>query len=151
MASADSTVAAAKKSMEEIKKAVQDMDRPQLLRKLGLFFDRRMVADIEALHPVTLYQKSTLRIESWKVPFLHKGAAGECCTGAMLARFGHKTVAIKCFETELTAESAACAHCEELWALASDDNIYEVKEDMEAARERYKKGERRTMKNWRGM
>ena len=49
MASADSTVAAAKKSMEEIKKVVQDMDRPQLLRKLGLFFDRRMVADIEIM------------------------------------------------------------------------------------------------------
>ena len=140
MVSADSTVNAAKKSMKDIVTAVQQMNRPELLRRLGLSCDYKMVTDVEGLHPVTLYQKSTLKIESWKVPFLHKGASGECCTGAYIARFGHKTVALKCFETELTAESAVCAHCEELWALASDDNVHEVKDDMDAARERLKKG-----------
>ena len=105
--------------------------------------------DVDGLHPVTLYQKSTLRIiESWKVPFLHKGASGECCTGAAIARFGHKTVTVKCFETNLTVESSVCGHCEEFWTLPSDDNVYEIKEDMEVASERYKKGERRVMKNW---
>ena len=44
MASADSTVVAAKKAMKEIKKTVQEMNRPQLLRKLGLVCDRRMAS-----------------------------------------------------------------------------------------------------------
>ena len=90
-------------------------------------------------------------IEGWKVPFLNKGTAEECCAGAYLARFGHKTVALKCFETSLTARSAVCAHCEQLWAHMSDDNVYEVKDDMDAARARYAKGERRVMRNWEGM
>ena len=91
MASTNLTVDAAAKSVADIAKAVQQMDRPELLRRLGLICDRKMVADVEGLHPVTLYQKSTLKIESFKVPFLHKGAAGECCTGAYISRFGHKT------------------------------------------------------------
>ena len=151
MASAETASVTAEKTMQAIKRGMQEMNRPELLRKLGLPWDTTMVVDIEGLHPVTLYQKSTLHIESWKVPFLNKGAAGECCTGASLARFGHKTVAVKCFDTNLAKESSVCAHCEQLWSLASDENVYEVTEDMDAARERYKKGERRAMKNWQGM
>ena len=118
---------------------------------LGLEWDRKLVADVQGLHPVTLYQKSTLSIESWKVPFLHKGAPGECCQGAYITRFGHKTIALKCFETDLSTGSAVCAHCEELWAAPSDENVFAVEQNMSAACERYSKGERRAMKNWKGM
>ena len=118
---ASAKASAEKLTEKSITAAMRDMNRPDLLEMLHLPFDTKMVCDIDGLHPVTLYQKSTLAIESWKVPFLNKGAAGKCCTGAFIARFGHKTVALKCFETELTSRSSVCAHCEELWAMSSDD------------------------------
>ena len=116
MASANLTVDVQSATLSSIAAAVKSMDRPNLLRMMVLDYDTKMVADVEGLHPITLYQKSTLKIEKWKVPFLHKRGSEECCSGAYLARFGHKTVALKCFETELTSRSAVCAHCEELWA-----------------------------------
>ena len=61
----DATVANA--SVEKIAATMKQMDRPNLLRMLGLNFDRKIVTDAEGLHPVTLYQKSTLSIDSWKV------------------------------------------------------------------------------------
>ena len=62
--------------MKDIATAVQQMNGPELLRRLDFSCDYKMVTDVEGLHPVTLHQKSTLKIESWKVPFLHKGASG---------------------------------------------------------------------------
>ena len=148
---ASAKASAEKLTEKSITVAMREMNRPDLLEMLHLPFDTKMVCDIDGLHPVTLYQKSTLAIESWKVPFLNKGAAGKCCTGAFIARFGHKTVALKCFETELTSRSSVCAHCEELWAMSSDDNVYAVEQSMKHACARYAKGERRAMKNWAGM
>ena len=62
MASAETASVTAEKTMQVIKKEMQEMNRPELLRKLGLPWDTTMVVDIEGLHPVTLYQKSTLHI-----------------------------------------------------------------------------------------
>ena len=64
------------KAVDQIKKYIYQLDRPNLLLMLGLQFDRSSIDDIEGFHPVTLYQKSTLCIESFKVPFLHKETAG---------------------------------------------------------------------------
>lgn len=136
---------------EMIDAAMKQMDRPNSLRMLGLKFNRNMVTDISGLHPVTLYQSSTLSIETWRVPYLNQGAPGECCTGAYVARLAHKTVALKCFETHLTRGGAFCRHCDQLWVTASDDGTYTLVKEMATAWKRYAKGERRAMKNWEGM
>ena len=146
-----SQVAAALSMADSISTLMAQLHRPKLLQLLGLEFDTRMVADIEGLHPVTLYQKSTLSIDKWKVPYVQKDVVGdEFCSGAYLSRFGHKTVALKCFETELGESELKCVHCEQLWAEAPDD-VYTLTSDMEDAWQLYGKGERRAMKNWKGM
>lgn len=144
-------VAAALGTTDNISKLMAQLDRPKLLRMLGVNYERDVVADVEGLHPVTWYQKKTLAIESWKVPYLAESTSGsECCSGAYLSRFGHKTVVLKCFETELGDSESQCAHCEQLWEEASDD-IYKLNSGMEDAWQRYEKGERKAMKNWKGM
>ena len=101
--SADTEVATA-----NIDKMARTMNRTDLLRMLGLQFDVEVVGDFDKLHPVTLYAKSTLKVASWNVPFLNEGTAGECCVGASLVRWGHKTATVKCFSANLTTESTVC-------------------------------------------
>ena len=126
-----SQVAAVLSMADSISTLMTQLHRPKLLQLLGLEYDRRMVADIEGLHPVTLYQKNTLTIGKWKVPYLAKDTVdAEFCSGAYLSRFGHKTVALKCFETELGESELKCVHCEQLWAEAPDD-VYTLTSDME--------------------
>ena len=144
--SADTEVATA-----NIDKMARTMNRADLLRMLGLQFDAEVVGDFDKLYPVTLYAKSTLKVASWNVPFLNEGTAGECCVGASLVRWGHKTVTVKCFSAKLTTESTVCAHCDQLWSMPDDDGIYELDEGMTEAWDRYKKGVRRAMKNWDDM
>ena len=134
-----------------IDKNMRDMNRAELLRMLGLNFDRPVVADVEHLHPVTIYAKSTLKVGRWNVPFLEEGVAGECCMGASLVRWGHKTATVKCYSARLTTHSSVCAHCEQLWAMADDDGFYELKEEMADAWGRYTKGARKALKNWDNM
>ena len=87
---------------------------------LCIQFDRSFLDDIEGLYPVTLYQKSTLYIKSFKVSFLHKGVAGECYADTYITRFGYKTIELKCYETDLTYGITVFKHCEELWFVVSD-------------------------------
>ena len=138
-------------SAQNVEKHVRSMNRADLLRILGISWHRKVVGDVEKLHPVTVHAKSTLRVDRRNVPFLNEGVAGECCMGASLVRVGHKTVTVKCYETRLTSESTVCAHCEQLWALTDDDGVYELLEDMTHAWPRYEKGVRKAMKNWDSM
>lgn len=153
MASASemSTSAATLLSTDNIDKHMRGLNRADLLRMLQLDFARPVVGDIEQLHPVTWYAKSTLKVERWNVPWLNEGAAGECCMGALLTRWKHKTATVKCYSTELTDASTVCAHCEQLWAVSDDDGVYELKEDMADAWSRYQKGVRKAFKNWDDM
>ena len=136
---------------KDIAQAMQKMDRPNLLRALGLEFDWVVVADIDGLHPLSLYAKSAKKIHSWHVPFLNEGVEGECCGGAVLRRFGHKTVALKCYETKLAKDASVCGHCEELWAMPDDDLVYALTDEMKRASALYEQGERKALKNWQGM
>ena len=132
-------------SVQNITEQMRTMNRADLLRMLNLQFDMPVVQDMDNLHPVTVYARTTLRVGRWNVPWLEEGAAGECCTGASLVRLGHKTATVKCYSTVLTKQSTVCARCEQLWALAGDDGFYEVTEDMKDAWARYQKGERKNL------
>ena len=59
MASANLTVDVQSATLSSIAAAVKSMDRPNLLRMMVLDYDTKMVADVEGLHPITIYQKST--------------------------------------------------------------------------------------------
>ena len=150
MASADES-ASTTLSVQNVDKHIRTLNRADVLRMLGISWDREVVGDVEKLHPVTVFHKSTLRVDRRNVPFLNEGAAGECCMGALLVRVGHKTATVKCYSTRLTSLSTVCAHCEQLWAVTDDNGIYELREDMPQAWARYRKGVHRTMKNWDSM
>ena len=139
--------AAQSPTVDDVAKAMSEIDRVGLLKILQLPWQFPLVKDFEGLHPVSLFAKSVLKIKVWHVPFLNRGACGECCQGAYLARWGHKTVALKCYSTDLTTGSAVCDHCEQLWALPNDDEEYVLQESMDAAWERYKKGGRKALRN----
>ena len=96
---------------------------------------------MQGLHPLSLFEKSASKIQQWNVPFLNRGAPAECCDGAKLCRFGHKTVAVRCYVTTLTSGTTVCAHCEELWALVDDNLVYKLSDDMKQACKVYEKGE----------
>ena len=138
-------------SVQNVDKHVRSLNRADLLRMLGMSWDREVVADVEGLHPVTVFVKSTLKVDRFNVPFLNEGAPGECCMGASLVRLGHKTATVKCYSARLTTGSTVCAHCEQLWAVTDDDGVYELVEDMAEAWARYRKGAHRAMKNWDAM
>ena len=142
--------ASAGMTVQQIASLVAKMDRPALLALLELQRDCKMIGDVEGLHPITLYQKKTLSIDAWRVPFLSRGHELQCCKGATLSRFGHKTIALKCFSMELGESGDKCVHCEQLWAKAEEDT-YELKREMSAAWAFYEKGERRALKNWQTM
>ena len=82
-------------SVQNVDKHVRSLNRADLLRMLGMNWDREVVADVEGLHPVTIFAKSTLKVNRCNVPFLNEGAPGECCMGASLVRLGHKTATVK--------------------------------------------------------
>ena len=148
MASADSNAVAL--TTNAIDGAVKGLDRPSLVRALGLPFDVPLVADIVGLHPVSLFAPKTLKISRALVPFMEAGTATECCSAATLMRMGHTTVAIPCYATNLASGDSACPHCTEVWALANDDNVFEVTKDMHNAWSFYKKGTRSVMRRWAG-
>ena len=140
---------AEKFGVADVAKAMSEIDRAALLKILQMPANFPVVADLEGLHPVSLFAKSVLRIKVWQVPFLNRGACGQCCQGAYLARWGHKTVALKCFSAELPSGSSVCGHCKQLWTLQKEsEEYYELKETMDVAWARYKKGERKALRNW---
>ena len=57
----------------------------------------------------------------------------------------------KCYSTVLTESSTVCAHCEQLWATMDDNLVFTLADDMDDARRIYVKGERKALKNWKGM
>ena len=85
MSEAAAAAAPAKATVEKIASLMTAMNRPALLELLGLKHDRAMVGDVEDLHPITIYQKKTLSIDAWRVPFLarvhadHVVAMVLCC------------------------------------------------------------------------
>ena len=134
----------------DIAKAVRGMDRPGLMRKFQVAFDWPVVGDVQGLHPLSIFAKSAKKIQQWNVSFLNSGSH-ECCDGAQLKRFGHRTVAVKCYSTVLASNSTVCVHCEELWEVMNDDLVYELKNDMTEACKVYQKGETKSIKNWGDM
>ena len=101
---------ALKLQKEDITKMVRGMDRPALMKALSLTFDWPVIGDVQDLYPLSLFAKSARKIQQWNVPFLNRGAPAKCCDGAKLCRFGHKTVAVKCYATALTSGATVCAH-----------------------------------------
>ena len=97
------------------------INRPFLMRRLGLQYNFEFAGDIPDTRPVSLDSPSTLRVHQNNVPFLNYGATHERCSGCTLTRFERTTMAIPCFSSEIVPGGSVCAHCNELWNASMDD------------------------------
>ena len=136
------------KRLQRIDKTVAGWDRPTLLRTLGINAAFPLIADVAELKAASLEGKKPLKIHKSKVPFLDKGAALECCSGAKLMKYSYSLVATPCFSIEVLPDSQLCAHCLELWGNEQDDGYFVSKKDMGAVNEEYAPGETKLMTNW---
>ena len=84
MAAADSP-----KRLQRIDKTVLGWDRPTLLRTLGIGSATPLVGNFAPAKAASLEGKRPLKIHEDKVPFLDKGDALECCSGAKLVKWSY--------------------------------------------------------------
>ena len=85
---------ASPKRLQRLDKAVVGLDRPALLRSLGMQKFSAIVGDFTDLHCVSSSASRVLKIHKSNVPFLDDGTALECCSGAKLQKWGHTVVAV---------------------------------------------------------
>ena len=133
---------------EDIKKMVQGMDRPELLKNLGLPFNVPLIKDIPEVKPISLYAKAQMKINSESLPFVNEGIAVECCSGALMMRWQDVTVVMPCYGTDIETDNAFCTHCAEMWAHTNDKEEYVLQPSMTNAWEHYRNGSRKLIKNW---
>ena len=136
---------------EQLEKAVKGLDRPTLLKMLDLDSTRPVVADIPELKPISLHVKRQMTVHSAVVPFLNQGTAVDCCSGAVMRRFGSNTIVIPCFGSEFHSGDEFCTHCAQMWAHMDDNCEFVLQPSMEDAWKMYTVGSRRMIKNWDGM
>ena len=129
-------------------KSAKGLDRPTLLKRLGVPAGFPLVGDFPHCTPVNLDTASNLRIDASDVHVLNFGSAAECCSGARLVRFHRKTAAVPCFAEPDGEEGggAFCKHCLQLWQFADDKGVYRlVKRKMPFALEAYKAGKKQLL------
>ena len=120
--------------------AAKTLDRPVLLKRLGVPAGFPLVGDFQHCFPVNLDTASNLRIDAKDVHVLNFGEGVDRCSGARLVRFHRKTVAVPCFEVpdRVDGGGAFCKHCLELWQFADDKGVYRLaKRKMPAAVQAY--------------
>ena len=132
-----------------IENLVTGLDRAELLELINVEPDWQMVGDVKGIHPPSLEAPQTLKIHSKACPFLEAGTSAECCAGSIISRSGHATVSMPCYRTDLQADNAVCAHCEQLWAARDEEGFYILDpKTMDKAAEFYKPGKSGVMKKW---
>ena len=128
--------------------ACAGFDRPSLLRQLGLPIWSPFVGDIPDLKSVSVQGARAVRVNKINAPFIDRGSAFECCSGAKLRRCGPTVVAIPCYETTLSHGASVCLHCEELWANVQADGWFTVDASMKNVLAEYSAGETIVLRNW---
>ena len=107
-----------------LNKVIGGLDRPQLLKMMGLDFDVPMASDIRQLRPISLHVKRQMAVHQSLVPFLNTGTATECCSGAVMRRFENHTLVIPCFDTEFNTDDVFYKHCTQVCAHEDENGDY---------------------------
>ena len=120
---------------------MKGLDRPVLLRMLGVQSEFPFVGDFEDVRPINLDVATNTRVQASEVHVMNYGTSVERCNGARLVRFQRKTIAVPCFEHQPTGGDVFCAHCAELFFAADDRGWYKLaKRKMQQAVAQYKPG-----------
>ena len=124
-----------------LSEAAMRLNRPLLLRKLGLQFDFPFTGDIHEARPLNI-NAAHAKVHQLHAPFLNFGATYERCSGSYLVRVDRCTVAVPCFRTDIKTGGSVCVHCEQLWNSGPDDDgyFYLDKRTMNEAAGYYKQG-----------
>ena len=133
-------------SQEVLQKLVCSLDRPSLLKALGIPIYSRPVGDSEGVRALDVNLVSGLTSHRQYALFFDEGPS-TCCSGARLCRHNRSTVAIPCF-AQLKDGEAYCMHCAELWAETGEEGYVELnKTKMPYAFSQYELGKRGSL--WR--
>ena len=128
--------------------AAKTLDRPVLLRRLGVPSDFPLVGDVVNVTPINLDVGSNRKLHEGDAHFLNFDTCVERCAGSRLVRFNRKTIAVPCFEQRFVTGEAVCLHCSEMWRFTDDHGFYKLsKSATPNAFAEYKPGDRRVLTN----
>ena len=90
---ANSTLATSEKiSSAAVLTAMKGLDRPVLLRMLGVQSEFPFVGDFNDVRPINLDVATNTRVQASEVHVMNYGTSVERCCGARLVRFQRKTI-----------------------------------------------------------
>ena len=135
-------------AVAQLNEGTARLNRPFLMRALGLRWDFPFLGDVSSAPIVKVASAPSTRIHTDFVPFLNFGACYERCSGAKLLRHERNTISMPCFETTLVSGGSVCAHCNELWAMTNDDGFFQlVPDEMPNAAACYEDGPAKAVHN----